>query len=640
MSVELGSLTRLFREHLWGVVLLVVLLIGSTIAVRAWKASHPGAMSVLESQAMDMTVMKPPVGAVPVATETVHPGSFQAKVTYTGSVVPMQEQVIYPRVEGTLRSLTVYNGDRVRAGQVIAEVDSPDLESRVAEAAFGRAAAASEVPSAHYNVSRMAAERAAAQSEVQAARNDLARSKAMVSAAERAVTRRQKELKSARADLEYQRAEIEREAKLLKAGAVSLAEYQARKAQAISAEAEVESSQAMLEEARAGVEAAKAEVAAKESMVRVAQQRASAADAAVASARQEVRQKNAVARQAGAMVATASAIDSYRHVRAPFAGSVTKRYVSPGQFVTPATAIAGVVQIDRVRLQANVADKDVGLISVGAPIVARFPKNPGLSVNASVTSISPAADQSSRTSVVEAIVPNPGHRLLPGDAVTVEIAVSGRTDVISVPASAIVRKNGLTAVWTARSATGKGKKEYYCTMHPEVVSDKPGDCPKCFMKLVPRTSDGNKKAHLVMVTTGRSDGDRTEILSGLSDGDEVIYMGNTYLSEGDTVFSTRWTADGPETMPQAPAMDEMPEMPGMDHSSHSPSPQPSPQRGEGAKVSPRPSAKAGEGVKLRSTLSQRPSTQKTYICPMHPHEMSHNPNDRCKLCGMKLEEKR
>lgn len=28
------------------------------------------------------------------------------------------------------------------------------------------------------------------------------------------------------------------------------------------------------------------------------------------------------------------------------------------------------------------------------------------------------------------------------------------------------------------------KVQYTCSMHPEVVQDKPGDCPKCGMKLV------------------------------------------------------------------------------------------------------------------------------------------------------------
>ena len=39
-------------------------------------------------------------------------------------------------------------------------------------------------------------------------------------------------------------------------------------------------------------------------------------------------------------------------------------------------------------------------------------------------------------------------------------------------------------------------KKYTCTMHPEVVSDKPGKCPKCGMDLVLMKSKTtkNKKA--------------------------------------------------------------------------------------------------------------------------------------------------
>lgn len=37
---------------------------------------------------------------------------------------------------------------------------------------------------------------------------------------------------------------------------------------------------------------------------------------------------------------------------------------------------------------------------------------------------------------------------------------------------------------TVAESTAATKEVYTCTMHPEVRSDKPGDCPKCGMKLV------------------------------------------------------------------------------------------------------------------------------------------------------------
>ncbi len=39
----------------------------------------------------------------------------------------------------------------------------------------------------------------------------------------------------------------------------------------------------------------------------------------------------------------------------------------------------------------------------------------------------------------------------------------------------------------------KRQKKYTCPMHPEVVTDRPGNCPKCGMKLVPKKEETNAK---------------------------------------------------------------------------------------------------------------------------------------------------
>jgi len=42
----------------------------------------------------------------------------------------------------------------------------------------------------------------------------------------------------------------------------------------------------------------------------------------------------------------------------------------------------------------------------------------------------------------------------------------------------------------------KKKVQYTCPMHPEVISDTPGKCPKCGMDLVPMTQSDQNKAHI------------------------------------------------------------------------------------------------------------------------------------------------
>ncbi|MHB1456023.1 MAG: HlyD family secretion protein [Armatimonadota bacterium] len=321
------------RKHALGLIMLIGLFILSSWAVKHFK--KPGQMTVIESQAMDMTAMKPPIGSVPVATEFAGTGEFRSKVRYTGSVVAYNEQNIYPRVDGWLTGLKVYNGDRVIAGQLLAVLDSPDIQNKLSEASYGQVAALQEIPIAQSNLTRMKAERNAARREIKVAHTEIAGAKASVVAAQKMVTGAEKELKSAEANLRYWQDEFKRQENLLKAGAVSRQEYDVEKSQLAAAEADVENKQAKIEEAQANVDVAKAELNNKQEQVKIASDRASAADAALSSASGEVSQKASMANMAGAQKATAASFNQYRMIRAPFNGVVTKRYLSPGVLVSP-----------------------------------------------------------------------------------------------------------------------------------------------------------------------------------------------------------------------------------------------------------------------------------------------------------------
>jgi len=580
-----GTLIRWIRKNFWSVVILLVAYLGTNYVVKHFK--KPGAMSVIEAQAMDMNAMKPPVGSMPVMTEVARSSDFVPKVTYTGTVVAYTDQDIFPRVVGRIVDMPLYPGDRVKAGQVVARLDTAELGAREETAAFGARAAQEEAGMAQAELKRAQRMRSEAKAKLAGARSGLLEAQHQLEAAHQEQEEAQADLLKARqgleevhadvrmaqADVDYWKAEIKREEALLKSGAVSQEEYDREKASAIAAEAklrqteakvrqmeaEIRSAQARVRKAQANIASMTAKVAQMQAEVEAEQAGLQTAQAEIEMATRKVGSSQAMAEQARANWQATAVVKGYTDITTPVDGVVTARLISPGVLVSPGMAILKISEIGKVRLQANVAEKDLTGIRVGNPVWVHSFKNPKDILRARITSIFPMADPVARTAIVEAFVSNPNLRFIPGEYIVMDIATGRYPNAVTVPSKAIVyvtpQETGIfytekkPAVWVVSEAKSSGKIEYTCPMHPEVVSDKPGVCPKCNMKLEPRSKGGSKKARLVQVALGPGDGKRTVVLSGLRPGDEVIVAGHEYLKEGDSVTTGGLMPGGPVNPP-------------------------------------------------------------------------------------------
>jgi membrane fusion protein (multidrug efflux system) len=123
-------------------------------------------------------------------------------------------------------------------------------------------------------------------------------------------------------------------------------------------------------------------------------------------------------------------------VRAPFSGKVGLKYVSEGSYVTPATMIAVLHQLDPLKLDFSVPERYAGRVKPGDAVHFTVDGNKEV-FQASLFAIEPKIDPATRTLKMRALVSNPSGKLFPGAFARVKLNL-GNSEVLMIPTQAVI----------------------------------------------------------------------------------------------------------------------------------------------------------------------------------------------------------
>src|ERR1017187_4084857 len=149
---------------------------------------------------------------------------------------------------------------------------------------------------------------------------------------------------------------------------------------------------------------------------------------------------------AKAQRASAEAQLSYARIYSPKAGVVADRPLYEGEMAAPGTPMLTIMDISRVVARVNIPQNQGNLIKVGQPAEV-IQADSGQQVPGKVIVVSPATDANSTTLQVWVQAENPGERLKPGSSVHVKVITEQFKNATTVPAAAILPgETGGTAV--------------------------------------------------------------------------------------------------------------------------------------------------------------------------------------------------
>ncbi len=486
----------------------------------------------------------------PVQFVTPTPAPTTNEIALPGSMQPLEEATIYGRASGYVRARYVDIGSKVKKGQLLAEIETPEVDQQLLQAQADRAKAEATVGQSKADEGRLRVGVLQAQSEVhrfeanlrqaQAAQKRAdakitqtkalyANAQAKVEQTREAAQQRQANLAQAVANLNIAQKTLTRWNQLVKSGAVAQqdvderqATADARKADVTAAQAAVRSAQSDIDAAQASADSAKSDITAALDDLEAAKSTVKGAQAALRSSQTNVEaSRSSVAvgvaatqasranvRSSDANTQRVATLKRYQRVVAPFDGIITARNVDAGSLVkadndngtATSMGLFKIARADTLRIQVNVPQTYFASIKDGQAAQVFVKELPGRVFTGTVKRNAGALSDASRTLLTEILLPNTDNALLPGMYAQVKFTVGAASQAaVRIPASALINNaDGLQVA----------------------------------------AVDENSAVHLLKIVVARDYGAELDIASGLTGKERLIINPSDSLQEGGKVTAT------------------------------------------------------------------------------------------------------
>ena len=187
-------------------------------------------------------------------------------------------------------------------------------------------------------------------------------------------------------------------------------------------------------------------------------------------------------------------------IKAPFNGIIDDIMIKEGELASPGKPIIYLMNLDTIKITADVSESLLPKINVGDTVDVLFPTYKDLSYSAPINRIGNAIDSKTRTIKIEVLMPNVKGLIKPNQMASLNIKDFESTKAIVVP-SLIVKQDS------------KGE----------------------FLFIESKNEEGMSIAQKVYVESGLSYNDKTMIISGLKAGQNAITAGFNQVGNGSLI---------------------------------------------------------------------------------------------------------